>query len=139
MRNTGKCPKCGSGSILTVRSDMERRTEYTSYPYIPTGKFLATQYGEGVAVTRYVCRTCGYVEQWVDPEELERSGAAAYWANRAQEEMRAELERNALLRQREAERERLRQQDAQRRQAQEREEALLGKRKDKKRKVDPWD
>ena len=53
-----------------------------------------------MAVTRYVCRTCGYVEQWVDPEELERSGAAAYWANRAQEEMRAELERNALLRQR---------------------------------------
>ena len=75
----------------------------------------------------------------MDPEELERSGAAAYWANRAQEEMRAELERNALLSRREAEKERLRQQDAQRRQAQEREETLLGKRKDKKRKVDPWD
>ena len=56
---SGTCPKCGSGDVhpaLHAGTNSIRPKESRS---------SATVY-----TTHYVCRACGYVEQWVSPEEM---------------------------------------------------------------------
>ena len=66
MRHTGHCPKCGSGDIIRV-PDHPRR--YASGNNIYTSS--VTLFGK-IPVIRYVCCSCGYVENWVEgTEELE--------------------------------------------------------------------
>jgi predicted nucleic-acid-binding Zn-ribbon protein len=56
MKNTGKCPKCGSEEILVP-------------PKMNESSYL--QYGlmSSVAITRLVCAQCGFVEHWIDDKE----------------------------------------------------------------------
>nr|WP_326184895.1 hypothetical protein [uncultured Oscillibacter sp.] len=66
MKNTCVCPKCGSRDIVRVPDDAHR---YLANSICITK--LATV--ERVPVARYVCRGCGYVENWVETQgELER-------------------------------------------------------------------
>lgn len=66
MKNTGRCPKCGSSNIVRVPDHPGR---YASGNNIYTSK--ATLFGK-IPVIRYVCCDCGYVENWVEsPQELE--------------------------------------------------------------------
>ena len=58
MRNTGRCPKCGGTDLLTVEPGL-----YNSFP---VGFFT------NVKIQRYVCRGCGYTEEWVAEESMER-------------------------------------------------------------------
>lgn len=121
MKITGKCPKCGGTEILFVPSE----PTFEHDPYIRnTGGWLAMRV-DGVNVERWVCRACGYVEQWVDPEQLERSGAVKYWEkkqaeNREEEEIQAYWNQKAAEQREKEEREQLRQ-------------------KLEQRKKDPWD
>ena len=66
MKNTGKCPKCGSANIIRVPDNTRR---YGSGNNIYTSK--VTLFGK-IPVIRYVCYDCGYVENWVGNHE-ERS------------------------------------------------------------------
>ena len=66
MKNTGKCPKCGSANIIRVPDNTRR---YGSGNNIYTSK--VTLFGK-IPVIRYVCYDCGYVENWVENHE-ERS------------------------------------------------------------------
>jgi len=59
MRNTGKCPKCGAGAVIRVPDDAHR---YLANSICITRTVTVKR----VPVARYVCRECGYVEDWVE-------------------------------------------------------------------------
>lgn len=71
MKNTHKCPKCGSSEIIRVPDNPYR---HASGNNIYTTKM--TLIGK-IPVIRYVCSSCGYVENWVEGrgelDELRRS------------------------------------------------------------------
>jgi predicted nucleic-acid-binding Zn-ribbon protein len=59
MKNSGKCPKCGSqkvgyqpGGLLDYQDNMVR------------GMFQSS-----VRIGRYYCRDCGFTEEWIDDME----------------------------------------------------------------------
>ncbi len=60
MKNTPKCPKCGSSEITRVPDNPCR---HASGNNIYTTKM--TLIGK-IPVIRYVCCSCGYVENWVE-------------------------------------------------------------------------
>lgn len=62
MKNSGKCPKCGSYRIARV-PDSGR---YASGNNIYTTSL--TLLGK-IPVIRYVCCECGYVENWVEQDQ----------------------------------------------------------------------
>ncbi|MBI3175574.1 MAG: hypothetical protein HYZ25_17780 [Chloroflexi bacterium] len=65
MKN-GVCPKCGGNEIIRIpgQTGIERRGNI-----IPIGISAFTS----VYLTRYVCSSCGFSEEWVDyPEGIER-------------------------------------------------------------------
>lgn len=118
------CPKCGGKDIVKVGSEPELN-RYDSH--IRAGGMFAIR---SVPVERYVCCTCGYVEEWVDPEEFERSGAKDYWEKKAKEDREFE-ENMAYLREKARRREEAEQKESiQREQAQ--------KAQKTKRRDDPW-
>ena len=59
MKMTGICPKCGS-------SDVHPALGAGTNSIRPAESFRSA----AVYTTHYVCRTCGYVEEWVKAEEL---------------------------------------------------------------------
>jgi predicted nucleic-acid-binding Zn-ribbon protein len=60
MKNTGKCPKCGSLKVMRIDSDEP------NYQRISVGIF------SGVPVTRFLCRECGFTEEWIEsPVDIE--------------------------------------------------------------------
>ena len=63
MKNTGRCPKCGSRKVLRVPDHPGR---YASGSNIYTSTF--TLLGK-IPVIRYVCLDCGYTEHWVETAE----------------------------------------------------------------------
>lgn len=56
---TGICPKCGS-------TDVHRALHSGTNSIRPA----ETGHGSAVYTTHYVCRACGYVEEWVAPQEM---------------------------------------------------------------------
>lgn len=83
MQNTGKCPKCGSEELLFVPSE----PAFENDPYIRSGGADRWMRVDGISVNRYVCLDCGHVEQWTNPEELNRRPSVkAYWRQKAQEQ-----------------------------------------------------
>ena len=68
MKLTGKCPKCGSEQVVRcVNRYMDGE------PVLRGGMMDAP-----AAIDFYVCRSCGYMEPWLSPEELE-SRVLDYW------------------------------------------------------------
>ena len=59
MRNSGKCIKCQSADVLRVPDKMKG----TYGNSIPVSMFRVA------GVTRYVCASCGYSEDWIDSAE----------------------------------------------------------------------
>lgn len=70
MKNTRCCPKCGSVDILRVPDNAHR---YLANSICIT-RFAVVK---RIPVARYVCRHCGYVENWVEQpcerEEIKRA------------------------------------------------------------------
>ena len=58
MKATGRCPKCGSTELYSPEPGL-----YNSFPLGFAG---------GAKVQRMVCCDCGYTEEWVEDESLER-------------------------------------------------------------------
>ncbi|GFI62310.1 hypothetical protein IMSAG049_01492 [Clostridiales bacterium] len=65
MKNTKTCPKCGSRDI--VISDGYAGA-YGSGNNIQTGM---TNFS-AVGVDRYICCNCGFVEEWINKEDINR-------------------------------------------------------------------
>ena len=71
MKNTKRCPKCGALEILRVPDDAHR---YLANSVCITGMLTVKR----IPVARYVCRSCGYLEDWVE-HQAEREGIARAW------------------------------------------------------------
>nr|WP_325298406.1 hypothetical protein [uncultured Dysosmobacter sp.] len=69
MKNTGKCPKCGGADLVLVPGG--RATMDSALNLIHVGF-------RSVGVDRYVCCTCGFSEEWVAADGLEK--VKKYWA-----------------------------------------------------------
>ncbi len=71
MKTTHRCPKCGSSQLIRIPDQPNR---HASGNNIYTSKFTLIK---KIAVIRYVCYHCGYVENWVEQqrelEELKRT------------------------------------------------------------------
>ncbi len=65
MKSTGICPKCKSESI--VRFD-GYAGPYGSGNNLMVGKSIFS----AVNVNRYVCCDCGYTEEWIDTEDIQK-------------------------------------------------------------------
>lgn len=59
MKSTGTCPKCGGAAI-------HRALHSNTNSIRPMESGLSAM----VFTTHYVCRTCGYIEEWVAPQEM---------------------------------------------------------------------
>lgn len=62
MKNTARCPKCGSHNLVRVPDDAHR---YLSNSISIT----KVAWVKRVPVARYVCCDCGYVEDWVETQK----------------------------------------------------------------------
>ena len=65
MKNTKKCPKCGSSEIIKIPG---KAGAYGSGNNIPIG---ATTFS-AVPVDRYLCNECGFSEEWVDLDYMKK-------------------------------------------------------------------
>ncbi len=65
MKHSKLCPKCNSMDIIVVKGNVG---PYGVGNNIPAGRTLWSY----VEVDRYLCGTCGYSEEWVDREDIER-------------------------------------------------------------------
>ena len=65
MKNKRICPKCNSTDILLVPG---KAGAYGSGNNIQTGMTIFS----AVLVHRYVCCSCGYSEEWIDKEDIQK-------------------------------------------------------------------
>ena len=63
MKNTKQCPKCGSPHIVRIDGSVGA---YGSGNNVCTGSTVFS----GVNLNQYICCSCGYVEAWIDEEDL---------------------------------------------------------------------
>lgn len=64
MKNTKICPKCQSSDIVRIDG---HTGAYGIGNNIMTGKTIFST----VNVHRYICCSCGFVEEWIDREDIE--------------------------------------------------------------------
>lgn len=65
MKNSKKCPKCGSDDIIRFDGTVEA---YGAGNNIMTGATLFS----AVKVNRYICCECGFIEEWLDKYDIEK-------------------------------------------------------------------
>ena len=65
MKFTKLCPKCNSSDIIKVPG---KAGAYGSGNNIMTGWTIFSS----VLVHRYVCCSCGYSEEWIDQNDLQK-------------------------------------------------------------------
>ncbi len=65
MKNTRICPKCNSSDIIIVDG---YTGAYGSGNNIMTGATIFS----AVNVNRYICCSCGYTEEWINREDIEK-------------------------------------------------------------------
>lgn len=65
MKNTRRCPKCGSKDIVIVDGWIGGGG---SGNYVPLG---ATVFSF-VNIDRYICCGCGFTEEWINIEDIEK-------------------------------------------------------------------
>ena len=65
MKNRRICPKCNSTDILLIPG---KAGAYGSGNNIQTGMTIFS----AVLVHRYVCCSCGYSEEWIDKEDIQK-------------------------------------------------------------------
>ena len=65
MKNKRICPKCNSTDILSVPG---KAGAYGSGNNIQTGMTIFS----AVLVHRYICCSCGYSEEWIDKDDIQK-------------------------------------------------------------------
>ncbi len=65
MKNTKKCPKCGSDDIMIVDG-------YTGAYGSGNNIQLGLTALSSVLVDRYICMSCGFSEEWIRENDLEK-------------------------------------------------------------------
>jgi ribosomal protein S27AE len=59
MKTSGKCPKCASSDVMRIPGTS---AAFGAGNNIPLGPTIFSS----IKVTRYLCGSCGYSEEWVD-------------------------------------------------------------------------
>jgi len=62
MKNNNPCPKCDSTDIIRIEG---KAGAYGSGNNIPIGLTIYS----AVKVTRFLCGSCGYSEEWIDDKK----------------------------------------------------------------------
>lgn len=65
MKNSKVCPKCGAYDIVRIDG---QAGAYGSGNNIMLGATIFS----AVKVNRYICCCCGYSEEWIDKEDIEK-------------------------------------------------------------------
>lgn len=65
MKNTKKCSKCGKTDILFISGTAEAYGTGNNIRVGWTNK-------SAVLVHRYLCCDCGYAEEWIDLEDIQK-------------------------------------------------------------------
>ena len=65
MKNCKICPKCRSGNIVRIDG---YAGAYGSGNNVMTGASIFS----AVNVNRYICGECGFTEEWIDKEDLDK-------------------------------------------------------------------
>lgn len=65
MKNSRKCPKCGSDDIIRVNGTVEA---YGAGNNIIIGATIFS----AVKVNRYICCDCGFIEEWLDKYDIDK-------------------------------------------------------------------
>lgn len=65
MKNSRTCPKCNSNNIVRIDG---YAGAYGSGNNIMTGHTIFS----AVNVNRYICCSCGYTEEWIDKEDMDK-------------------------------------------------------------------
>ncbi len=65
MKMSSMCPKCGGGDIIRVNGETGA---YGSGNNIMVGMTIFS----AVKVNRYICCECGYAEEWIDKNDIEK-------------------------------------------------------------------
>lgn len=65
MKNTGFCPKCRS-------TDLVRMDGYSGPYGTGNNMMVGNTIFSAVNVNRYICLACGFTEEWIDREDLEK-------------------------------------------------------------------
>lgn len=60
MKNTGTCPKCNGREIITIP------------PILIYGNTVSAGLFHRVRCSRCVCGHCGYIEEWVEQDDIEK-------------------------------------------------------------------
>ena len=65
MKNTKKCPKCQSSDIVKIKG-------YWNFSqYNKPNNAIPASYGKTpVLVNRYLCRSCGFSEEWINQGDI---------------------------------------------------------------------
>ena len=61
MKNTNKCPKCGSDDIKLVVDP-----QFMEH----SGNSIRVGFMASVDIHRYVCCSCGFTEEWIDKKDI---------------------------------------------------------------------
>lgn len=73
MKKTGVCPKCGGADIVRVPGGVRSTMDNTQ-------NFVIRGF-QSAPVDRYICCACGFSEEWLREEDLEK--VKKYWAEAA--------------------------------------------------------
>ena len=65
MKNLKYCPKCQSTNIVRIDGHVG---SYGSGNNIMTGATIFS----AIKVNRYICCHCGFTEEWIDREDIEK-------------------------------------------------------------------
>jgi ribosomal protein S27AE len=65
MKNTKRCPKCEGANIVRIEG-------YVGAYGTGNNVMVGSSIFSAVKVNRYVCCSCGFTEEWIDTEELEK-------------------------------------------------------------------
>ena len=68
MKNTKKCPKCGGSDIIFVPGSAG---PYGNGNNIMKGLTIKSV-KSAVPVDRYICTTCGFSEEWIDLDYMDK-------------------------------------------------------------------
>lgn len=70
MKNTKQCPKCNSNDI--IRIDGELGYDGRGNNILLSKSIINHIFYDGVKVNRYICCCCGFTEEWIDLEDIEK-------------------------------------------------------------------
>ncbi len=65
MKNTKICPKCRSTGLVRIDG-------YAGAYGTGNNIMVGSSIFSAVEVNRYICCSCGFTEEWIDPEQIEK-------------------------------------------------------------------